>query len=111
MYATNLSLEQISRRAGGRRRYNAERQEQATARRLAIVKAVGAGWVLKPRGLQTRLAEFFGVDRATICRDFAIILDEFQHSHVCLVCHTAYGCRLSALAMLYRLEKRNNPVH
>ena len=68
-----------NRRAGGRRRRNAEQQ---------LAKAIQRGRVLDlmydptnplgfiERGWQTRAAHTLGVDRATICRDVDALLGE-----------------------------------
>lgn len=80
MYVTNwqkyLPTELVYRRAGGRRRYNAERQRQAAFRRVVVQLRFlqVAEDVLRtkknPRGWQTRLADELGVSRMQIARDF-----------------------------------------
>ena len=64
------------KRAGGRRRYNAERQRRAWERRAAIDE-----WLCEhpwaaffPRGLPALLAPAFGVHPSTIWRDLQCIL-------------------------------------
>jgi DNA invertase Pin-like site-specific DNA recombinase len=71
MRATNWSEQTdsltASRRAAGRRHYNARRQFCAERRRLAVSKlALRIGW---RRGYQTEIARKLGVSRSTICRD------------------------------------------
>ena len=113
MCATNFydfqSPDAVARRAGGRRRYNAERQAEAIARRLKILELVGASWILSPRGLQAQLARYFGVNRSTICRDMEALREEWRHTRVCRVCGSLWGCTLRAHAYLYKLQKRSEP--
>jgi hypothetical protein len=52
----------IIKRAGGRRRYNAERKRAQAARRIIV-----AG--LLPDEYQADIARLLGVSRSTICRD------------------------------------------
>lgn len=59
--------EVAARRAGGRRRYNRDRQEAAFLRRyqvLDLLMQYGS-----ERGAQSRVAEQLGVHRSTISRD------------------------------------------
>lgn len=71
------SYDHAARRASGRKRYNARRQFLAAHRRRQIVEMwadLGQdGWSPFDRGSQTFLAEFFKVNRSTICRDLVII--------------------------------------
>ncbi|HUW16798.1 MAG TPA: hypothetical protein VMW94_06940 [Actinomycetes bacterium] len=56
------------RRAGGRRRYNKLRQDQAAIRRMEVVMLLRefGGWNW---GVQKRIAKELGVSEATISRD------------------------------------------
>jgi predicted transcriptional regulator len=59
----------VCRRAGGRRRYNAQRQRAMLVRRLkvlALALELGHG-----RGVQAEIARLLGVSQATISRDLA----------------------------------------
>lgn len=80
------SASEIAKRAGGRRRYNAQRQAKALTRRLAILELFGAQVILNPHGSQSILASHFGVNRSTICRDIEAIRQEWRHQHVCPDC-------------------------
>ena len=77
-------LEIVHRRAGGRRKYNAERRRRAEARREQIRDLLGGGneWLLigkaSGRGLVTRHAEHFGVNKSTISRDRVAMLREWH---------------------------------
>ena len=67
------------RRAGGRRRRNAEQQLAKVIRRHRLLDMMYSptnplGFV--ERGWQTRAARDLGVDRATICRDLDAMLGE-----------------------------------
>lgn len=63
-----LTLEQVHRRAGGRRRYNFQREMAARARRERVC-ALLAKYGSKIRGVQARIARELGVSEATISRD------------------------------------------
>jgi len=65
--------EAIKRRAGGRRRYDAQRRRRLEARRDAVAEVVSR-CVILPRGALTTLAWRFGVSPATISRDLRLIL-------------------------------------
>lgn len=68
----------VIRRAGGRRRYNAQRRQQAEERRARILAWMGEQESLVPfllaRGLAAPLAAAFGVHRTTAWRDLKLIL-------------------------------------
>jgi hypothetical protein len=66
----------VCKRAGGRRRYNAERQNQQNWRRNTIICRT-AGLPRNTWGLQAALARALGVSRATICRDLKAIRDGY----------------------------------
>jgi hypothetical protein len=57
-------------RAGGRRRYNAERKQEMWERRFAILRILALAGDL-PHGGQRLLAERFGVHKSVISRDLA----------------------------------------
>jgi DNA-binding NarL/FixJ family response regulator len=61
------SAEEAYRRAGGRRRYHAQRKREAEERRARVAELVMQwGWV---QGTQARIARELGVSEATISRD------------------------------------------
>lgn len=63
----NTNFDGVCRRAGGRRRYNKQRQALAFVRRMQVLVYVhhhGCAW-----GTFTRLADALGVHRSTILRD------------------------------------------
>jgi hypothetical protein len=62
------------RAAGGRRRYNKQRQDQARVRRAAIATYLAeSGISLLARGAQRELAERFEVSPATMSQDLRVI--------------------------------------
>jgi hypothetical protein len=78
-WSKTVSPDLAYRRAGGRRRYNAQRQQARDARREQIKV-----WILADErpcvaanrtGTVPRLARMFGVHRSTITRDLAVIRD------------------------------------
>lgn len=79
MRATNWSAATSDRaaalRAGGRRRYNAERRATRDHRRALLVQLVlrYRGWGFAYRN-GAALAAHLGVSRATICRDLAALM-------------------------------------
>ena len=84
-----VSDREAAARAGGRRHYNAWRQNMALYRQMRLVEIAGAsGLGLWRRGAQTVLAHQLGVSRSTICRDIAAILKEYRWGRPCPVC----GC-------------------
>jgi hypothetical protein len=64
----NLTPEQVNRWAGGRRRYNFQRELAARARREKV-RSLMASYGRKARGVQARIARELGVSEATISRD------------------------------------------
>jgi hypothetical protein len=77
MYWTPTTWEEACRRANGRSKYNAARRKAADERRRQIAVALNPpdGY-----GVQSRLAEFFGVNKSTISRDFqALNLERSPH--------------------------------
>lgn len=114
MCATNFrsdstALTEIVKRAGGRRRYNAERQEARIARRLTITRVAGGMVILNPHGIQTRLAGILKVNRSTICRDIEAIREEWRHHHICRYCVSYSPFPLRIHAKLYQLQRRRDP--
>ncbi len=69
--------ETVNKRAGGRRRYNAERRRAADERRQAMAEALDRlgimGWKYT-RYLAGAFAEAFGVSRTTAWRDLKYIM-------------------------------------
>jgi hypothetical protein len=68
-----LTSEQVFKRAGGRRRYNRERQD-AAAHRRSQVRCLLDLYGRDRRGTQARIARELRVSRSTICRDVEIVL-------------------------------------
>jgi hypothetical protein len=67
------SLNEVCRRAAGRRRYNAKRKRAKQDRRTDIIlRLVNFGWS-RPWGIQAALSQALGVSEATISRDFEAI--------------------------------------
>lgn len=104
-WSSYQSQNTVNRRAGGRRRINAMRKARAWKRREQIKELLGNRILLlvSSRGLETRLAEYFGVNRSTICRDKEALLAEWRKNHICPGCGTLYEVSLKALA---RIAKR-----
>src|SRR5262249_44810234 len=96
----------VNRRAGGRRRVNAERKARAWKRRKEIKELIGGNFILLgssyARGLETKLAAHFGVHRSTICRDKEALLAEWRENHICSGCGAVNDISLKALARLAR---------
>lgn len=63
-----LTKEQAYRRAGGRRRYNLKRQDEARTRRDEVSRLLDL-YGSKRRGTRARIARELGVSRATVTRD------------------------------------------
>lgn len=79
-----VDSETAARRAGGRRRYNRERQDAAAVRRYLLVQMLderSLDW-----GAQTQMAEALGVHRSTICRDLRWLLED--KARPCQTCGT-----------------------
>jgi hypothetical protein len=80
-FQTPLTADQVHRRAGGRRRYNAARRFARTLRRYRVMELywslqgqqLDAGVLPKMWGLASRIARLLGVSRATVCRDLASV--------------------------------------
>ena len=69
--------------AGGRRRYNRERQDQALERRAEVAKLIRANGL--GRGAQRRMAAKLQVSESVISRDVRAVLAE-QHRVRCPAC-------------------------
>jgi DNA-binding transcriptional regulator YdaS (Cro superfamily) len=67
-WSKTLPLEQAARRAGGRRKLNAERHQQAIDRRMQITQRFYDPDFERGRGAQARLAKEIGVSEATVSR-------------------------------------------
>lgn len=63
-----LSFNQICKRAGGRRRYNRQREIAKDARRKEVERLL-AVYGHKTAGVQARIARELGVSEATVSRD------------------------------------------
>jgi hypothetical protein len=71
--------QEVRRRAGGRRRFNAARQLQAEQRRRAELAAlIRAGRSGLERGVQRTLAQVFAVHPSTVSRDIRAILGDVR---------------------------------
>jgi hypothetical protein len=68
-----LTWEDVCRRAGGRRRYNAARRNPRDLRRARIIAGRAGVPRPLPAGLQAELARRLVVSPATISRDFKAI--------------------------------------
>lgn len=67
-----LSFDQICKRAGGRRRYNHQREIAKEARRKEVERLLNE-YGRKAWGVQARIARELGVSEATISRDIESI--------------------------------------
>ena len=71
---TRTDRQIVNRRAGGRRRYKAERRRLAEARRNTIDRWLAEHpWALLSRGLPAAFAPIFGVHPSTISRDLQFL--------------------------------------
>ena len=66
-WAQPVPTNEAHRRAGGRRRYNAERQAQAAARQARVLDLLEHYGMR--RGVFARIARQLGVHRSTVLRD------------------------------------------
>jgi len=76
-FSRSVSPEVAYHRAGGRRRYNVERQIETIRRQAAIIAHLTKNPFCGSssfRGINTRLAKMFGVSRQTIHRDISAIM-------------------------------------
>jgi len=71
-FVDSYEWDEICRRAGGRRRYNARRKLIAEMRRFKVAQLVKE-YGLYERGVQKRIADELGVSEATISRDIALL--------------------------------------
>lgn len=69
MLPKNLKGDALHRFIGGRRRYNSQRKMAAIGRRWQLL----FHWAKNPHLNKADLARYFGVSRATISRDIAIL--------------------------------------
>ena len=78
-WSASAPLNEVYRRAGGRRHYNSWRQFCAAYRRLEVARLLlalaqqGVPW----HGRQARMARQLGVSEATISRDYAVLHREW----------------------------------
>lgn len=79
-----VSPDVAARRAGGRRRYNADRQADALLRRSRVAELLVEYGL--DRGAQSRMAEELGVHRSTISRDLDWLLEDKRRP--CQTCGT-----------------------
>ena len=82
-WSAGTSWDEISKRAAGRRRYNAVRQFRAADRRAAVARLLFVQGALTEHGTQARLARQLGVSRSTICRDIAALVLMGHHCPIC----------------------------
>jgi hypothetical protein len=73
----DVTADEAARRAGGRRRYNAERRLRAFLRLRKVADVLFATQEWRPRGFirQAALARQLGVSRSTVCRDVHKLID------------------------------------
>jgi hypothetical protein len=77
----DMTSDEIFRRAGGRRRYQALRRHEALLRRAEIIEHLNVlGF---QRGTQAKIARLTGWSEATISRDFAAIRKRFGACPAC----------------------------
>jgi hypothetical protein len=76
-WAQPVSDDIAARRAGGRRRRNADQQLARAVRRYRVEQMMVETWpaLMTDRGWQAETARALGVDRATVCRDVDAILE------------------------------------
>jgi len=87
-----LTWEQICRRAGGRRAYNAQRRFAAAYRTKEVAELLRDGLH------QAEVARRLGVSKATICRDVAKLHAMALREEICPVCRQSYIPFLSKAA-------------
>lgn len=68
----------VARRAGARRRWNAERRRKADLRRQLLMELLRGAPNPRARGLRARIARELRVHRSTISRDWRILAAELQ---------------------------------
>jgi hypothetical protein len=83
IWSAPTSNDAAARRAGGRRRFNAERQLAASYRREEVYTVLWREGKLHERGIRVRLAERLGVSYGTICTDVKKLLEEMAPCPTC----------------------------
>ena len=86
----HTSLDIVSRRAGGRNRYNANRRIRAAIRRIHVAESLRYSSV-HDRGTQAALARELKVSEATISRDIKAI---FGNDTLCRCCGRLQGGKI-----------------
>lgn len=84
MIPPNLTADALNRFIGGRRHYNAVRQQKAIDRRFHLM----FHWAKHPHLNRADLARYFGVNRSTITRDIQFLermQNAARHKH-CPLC-------------------------
>lgn len=76
------SWEEVCRRSGGRKRYNALRSFRRDHRRKQVVDLLGHYGMID-RGVYARIARELGVHRSVICRDVQFLLRHQPHCPMC----------------------------
>lgn len=80
----SMTSNQIFRRAGGRRKYQALRRHEALLRRGEIIEIIEQLKLLRfQRGTQAKIARLTGWSEATISRDFKRIRERFAPCSAC----------------------------
>jgi hypothetical protein len=82
-WSAPTSPEIAARRAGGRRRWNYERQQAASRRRHEVWEVLFREGRLFERGIRVRLAARLGVSYSTICLDLKKLLEEMAPCPTC----------------------------
>ena len=81
-WSAPTSPEVVARRAGGRSRYNKERQARAAARRVLIWHEFGSD-LLRRRRVVGDISRAFGISRSTARRDCARLAESQVPCPVC----------------------------
>lgn len=112
MTVTNMTWDQVCRRAGGRRKYNALRQMDAQLRRAEVARLlIDEGFHLRHRGAQARVARRLHVSEATISRDVRAIFRcgaEHQDDHFVRVRRANREVEREDAALIPGLPSRHN---
>ena len=108
-WSQHVTTREARLRAGGRRHYNKVRHKQRWARRMHILRVLLSHGC--PPGMQTALANAYGVSRATICRDVQAlrpVLDQAAPGTLILL-HT-YGAVWVPAKSINSNNSTRNPV-